>query len=487
MNSKKISSALIWKLMERFSVQGVQFVLQIILARLLDPEHYGVLSLMIIFTALANVFIQTGFNSALVRSDDIREEDYSSVFWVSFGIAVILYGVIYVCAPLIGWFYNMPSIVAPLRVLALMLLPGAFNSIQLAKVGRELDFKKVFFGNLAGIVIAGGVGIALAYMGAGLWALVAQNVLNITVACFVMFLTIRWRPKFICDLKRVGKLFSFGWKILVSSLIDTLYQDLRSLVIGKKYAPDTLGYYNRGKNFPQFIILAVSGTVQSVMLPAMAQNQKDRAAMKELTRRSIMLSCYIMFPLMAGLAGVATPMVRLLLTDKWLPCVPFLQIYCFSLAFNPVHMCNLQAINAMGRSDIFLKLEIIKKIIGILALVIALFCFESPIAIAMTGAFTALTSCFINAYPNKKLINYAYPEQVKDMLPSFILSLVMLATIFPIQLLNLNVVFTLILQVVVGIVVYVAASSVFRLQPFMFLLSFLKEKKQNNVDNQSAE
>ena len=471
----KLTGALVWKLLERFGVQGVQFVLQIVLARILDPEHYGVLSLMVIFTTLANVFIQNGFNTALIRSNDVKEEDYSSVFWVSFGIAGILYGLIFLCAPLIGYFYNMPTIVAPLRVLALMLLPGAFNSIQLAKVSRDMDFKKVFTGNIAGILIAGITGIVLAKMGAGLWALVAQTMLNIVVACIVMCFTVRWWPKLVCDLKRVKALFAFGWKILVSSLIDTLYQDLRSLVIGKKYDSGTLGHYNRGKNFPQFIITAVSGTVQSVMLPAMAEKQDDPAAVKELTRNSITLSSYILFPLMAGLAGVAVPMVRLLLTEKWLPCVPYLQIYCFSLAFNPVHMCNLQAINAMGRSDIFLKLEIIKKSIGITALVIAVFCFDSPIAIAMTGVFTTLISCFINAYPNKKLIGYAYLEQMRDMLPSLLVSLVMLGAVLAVQLLKLGDFVTLVAQVLAGVAVYVLLSAVFRLRPFKLLLSFLRK------------
>ncbi len=471
-----ISSALGWKLFERFGVQGVQFVLQIVLARILSPEHYGTLSLMVIFTTLANVFIQTGFNTALIRGKDVVEEDYSSVFWVSLTIAGVLYGIIFICAPWIGIFYNMPELVAPLRVLALMLLPGAFNSVQLAKVSRELDFRKVFFSNIAGILVSGVSGIIIALLGGGLWALVAQTMLNIFIACIVMFFTVKWRPKFVCNLQRVKVLFAFGWKLLVSGLINTLYQDLRSLVIGRKYDSGTLGYYNRGKNFPQFIITAVDGAVQSVMLPAMAKKQDSPAAVKELTRNSIMISSFILFPLMAGLAGVATPLVRLLLTEKWLPCVPYLQIYCFTLAFYPVHSCNLQAINAMGRSDIFLKLEIIKKSIGIAALVIAVFCFDSPIAIAMTGVFTTFTSCFINAYPNKKLLGYSYFEQMKDILPSFAISVVMMLGVLVLEMLHWSDVVTLILQVIVGVAVYVGLSVLLRLTSFNMLLDLLKKK-----------
>lgn len=471
-----IAGALGWKLFERFGVQGIQFVLQIILARILSPEHYGVLSLMIIFTTLANVFIQNGFNTALVQNKDVTEEDYSSVFWVTLVIAALIYGVIFFCAPLIGGFYEMPALVAPLRVLALVLFPGALNSIQLAKVSRELNFRKVFFSNIAGIVVSGGVGIAMAYYNYGLWALVAQYLLNILIACLVMRFTVNWKIRLVCNLTRVRVLFRFGWKLLVSSLIDTLYQDLRSIIIGKKYDSGTLGYYNRGKNFPQFIITAVSGSVQSVILPAMSQEQDDSAKLKALTRNSISIGAYIVFPLMAGLAAVATPMVDILLTDKWLPCVPYLQIYCFSLAFTPVHMCNLQAINAMGRSDIFLKMEILKKAIGIVALTIAVVFFDSPIAIAMTGVFTVFTSCFINAFPNKKLIGYSYFEQMRDLIPSFLASAVMLVVIHSLLLLELNSFVTLLIQVPTGIVVYLVLSKLLRIPAFKTLLGLLRKK-----------
>ena len=474
--NQQIGRGLLWKLLERFGVSGTQFVLQIILARLLDPAHYGVLSIMIIFTTLANVFVQNGFNTALIQNKDVTEEDYSSVLWVSLGISVLIYGAIFFGAPLVGAFYEMPDIVVPLRVLALMLFPGALNSVQLAKVSREMDFKKVFYSNMGGILISGAAGIVIALMGGGLWALVAQTMLNIFAACIVMFFTVRLKLRFVCNWHRVKVLFSYGWKLLVSSLLDTLYQDLRSLVIGKKYNSDTLGYYNRGKQFPQFIINAVASTTQSVLLPAMSKQQDDREELKILTRNSIMISSYIVFPVMAGLAGGATPLISLLLTEKWLPSVPYMQIYCFTLAFYPVHMCNLQAINAMGRSDIFLKLEIVKKGLGIGALLVAVFCFDSPIAIAMTGAFTTVISCFINAYPNKKLIDYSYFEQMRDILPSIAAAVVMLGAVLAVQLLGLGAFATLAVQIALGVAVYAAVSVIFRLEPFRLLLNMLKNK-----------
>lgn len=473
--SNNLVQGLVWKLLERFGVQGISFLLQIILARILSPDDYGVLSIMIIFTTLANVFIQTGFNTALIQNKDVREEDYSSVFWISIIIAFIMYFLLFNIAPIIGRFYNMPSIVTPFRVLSLILFPGALNSIQLAKVSKELDFRQVFISNIGAILISGFIGITLANIGLGVWALVFQNLFNIIIACFVMHFTVGWKPKLICNFRRVKTLLSFGWKILLSSLIDTLYQDLSSLVIGKKYSSSMLGYYNRGKQFPQFLIGAINGALQSVMLPAMSKQQDNRIQVKSLMRISIMLSSFIIFPMMAGLAGVADSLVSLLLTDKWLPCVPFMQIFCFSLAFYPVHSCNLQAINAMGRSDIFLKLEIIKKGIGILLLAISIFCFTSPIAIAMTGVITSLIGCFINAYPNKILIGYSYHEQFKDIIPSFILSLIMFVCILPLKQLNLPSMLILLAQMVAGIFVYMSLSLLLKVKALNYFRDFKKK------------
>lgn len=478
MQNNTTTKAIGWKMLERFGVQGGQFLLQVILARLLDPEHYGVLSLMIIFTTLATVFIQNGFNTSLIQNKDVTEDDYSSVFWVTLLAAAAIYILLFFSAPLIATAYKMPEIVAPFRVLALVLFPGAINSIQIAKVSREIDFKKIFYSNIGAIVVSGVVGIIMAYKGFGLWSLVAQYILNITIAAVIMLFCVKWKPKFVCSLKRVKVLFAFGWKLLVSGLIDTLYQDIRSLIIGLKYNSSTLGFYNRGKQFPQFLINAINGAVQSVMLPVMAKDQDDKSRVKEMMRTSITLCSYIMFPIMAGLAGVATPLVKILLTDKWLPCVPYLQIYCFTFAFYPVHTCNLQAINAMGRSDVFLKLEIIKKSYGMAALLIALYFFDSPIAIATTGAFSALLSCFVNASPNKKIVGYSYFEQMKDIFPSFVLAAIMFVCVVLVGALNLNPYVLLILQVIVGCAIYVLLSALTKLKPFIFLLEILKSKQK---------
>lgn len=485
--NNSIFKSFVWKFLERFGVASVQFILQIILARLLAPQHYGALSIMIIFTTLATVFVQNGFNTALIQNKDVTEEDYSSVFWVTLVIASILYGVIFAVAPLIAKFYKMPDIVAPLRVLALMLFPGALNSIQLAKVSREMDFRKVFISNIGAVVISGIVGIVIAYLGGGLWALVAQTLLNISIACIVMFFTVRIKWHFVCNFKRVKVLFAFGWKLLASSLLDTLYQDLRSLIVGKKYDSGTLGYYDRGKQFPQFATNIVNGAAKSVMLPAMAEKQEEKDSVKKMMRSSMTITAFIMFPAMIGLAAIATPLVSLLLTDKWLPCVPFMQIYCCSFAFYPVHTCNLQAINALGRSDMYLKLEVIKKSYGILVLVIAVVCFDSPIAIAMTGLFTAWIGWFVNSFPNRKLLNYSFLEQIKDILPAMLLSFVMGIMVYCVQFIGLSNFCTLLIQVPLGMLIYIFGSKIFKMESFDYIMNLtkkiLKHHKKDSVEN----
>lgn len=477
-----IIKSLFYKFIERCGYQGIAFIVQIVLARLLDPTDYGMLTLLTIFTQIAQVFVQSGFNTALIQRKDTTEKDYSSVFYVSITIAVLLYGILFFASPIIADFYDMPELTGVMRVLALILIPGAFNSIQNAKVAKEMQFKKLMYSTLGAVVISGTVGIAMAYMGFGVWALVAQQLTNSVAICVIMMFCVRWRPKLVFELDRVKVLFSFGWKLLCSNLIDTLYRDLRSLVIGKKYDSGTLGYYNRGKQFPELIIININSAVQSVMLPALAKHQNDKARMKAMMRRSIVTSSFVIFPIVMGLAVTAEPLVSVILTDKWLPCVPYLQIYCFSFAFYPIHSANLQALNAQGRSDIFLKLEIIKKLYGIVVLLVTVFCFHSPIAIAMGGVVTTIISCLVNAAPNKKLLNYSYSEQLKDILPSMGISVIMGALVYCVQFLGLAAWLTLLIQLPLGIITYIALAELFRLECYKYLkthiVGFLSKKKK---------
>lgn len=469
----KVATGLMWKLLERFGVQGIQFVVQLYLARLLDPAHYGMLSVMVIFTTLANAFIQSGLNTALMQNKDVKENDFSSVFWLTLGIAAGMYAVLYAGAPLIEDAFGMEGLASPLRVLALMLFPGALHSVQNARIGRALDFRKAFVSQIAAVLLSGAAGIAMASNGYGVWALVAQSLLNTVVACLVMCFTLRWRPRPVFEVKRVRVLFGFGWKLMASGLLDTLYQDLRSIVIGLKYDDATLGYYNRGKQYPQFLMNAINSAVQSVMLPAMAADQENRARVKQMMRTSIRLSAFIVFPLMAGLAATAPALVRWTLTEKWMPAVPYMQIYCVTMAFYPVHSCNLQAINAMGRSDLFLKLEIVKKLYGLAILAVAAFCFDTPLAIALSGILTTWLGWLVNANPNRNLLGYSYGEQARDFLPQLLLSAAMGAAVYAVNLLRLPDAATLLIQIPLGIALYAGGAVLLRLEAWKQVLALL--------------
>lgn len=472
-------NSLFWKLLERFSVQGSQFFIQIILARLLSPEHYGALAIMMIVINLANVIIQNGFNAALIQSKDANDEDFSSVFWLVLGISCLVYVGLWYLAPYVASFYNMPYLMNPFRVICLMLIPGALNSVQLAIIRKSMDFKKEFTSNFVSIVLSGLIGIGCAYAGLGLWALVVQAVSNTTIACITMWRVVRWRPLLLFNRDRVKVLFSYGYKLVLAGLLDTLSSNLSAFIIGAKYSSASLGYYARGNQFPSALMGALNSAVQSVMLPALSALQDDKERAKELMRKSMVLSAFCVFPMMGVLAGVAKPMVHFVLTDKWLPCVPYIQIFCFTYAFWPVHTSNLQAINAMGRSDIFLRLEIYKKVLGWTSLAFTVYYFDNPIAIASCSILMTIICCFINSYPNKYLLGYSYYAQIKDILPYLCLSLGIFGVLISIDELVLDSYLLLIGQSLVGIFLYLMSCHILKLYAYNCILERVKGFKKN--------
>lgn len=463
----KIISSLLWKLLERGGTQGIQFIVQIILARLLLPEVYGTVALVTVFINLAQVFVQSGLGTALIQKKEAEDVDFTSVFFVSLGLSAVLYVLLFVFAPVIAGFYRNTELIPVLRVLGLVLFFGAVNGIQNAWVSRNMLFKTLFKSSLGALAISGTAGIVAAYMGLGVWALVIQQLVNQACITVIMWFTVKWRPIRTFSFQRVKALFSFGYKLLISALIDTMYRELRTLVIGRFFASSLLGFYNRGEQFPKLIMSNIDGSIQTVMLPAMSAHQDDKEHVKAMMRRAIKTSSFIMFPMMVGMAVVAEPMVRLLLTDKWLPAVPFLQVFCFSYMLWPIHTANLQAINALGRSDIFLKLEIIKKVAGTVILMISVP--MGVFAIALGGVVSGIISSFINAWPNKELLDYSIAEQIKDILPSFALSVLMGSCLWLVGLLHLPMVVMLIVQTISGAVFYTLASSIFKMESYRYM------------------
>ena len=325
---------------------------------------------------------------------------------------------------------------------------------------------------MGAIIGSGIVGIVMAYKGFGVWALVAQQLVRDFLICIILWFTVKWRPKFIFSFARVKTLFSFGWKLLVSGLLDTVFKNLYSLIVGKIYSKETLGYFNRGHQFPQVIATNLDGSIQSVMLPTLSSHNDDVAEVKRITRRSISMSAFLLMPCMFGLAAVAEPLVKVLLTDKWLPCVPFLQLACISYAIYPIHTANLTGINALGRSDVFLKLEIIKKIITILNIVITISL--GIYAMAIGQVISAFIASVINAWPNKKLMNYTYFEQWKDLMPSFLCSLVMSIGVWSLHFIPLSSIILLLLQIIVGIVIYILLCIIFRIETFSYFINTIR-------------
>lgn len=465
--------------MERGGTQGIQFIVQLVLARLLLPEDYGVIALITIFLAVANTIVQSGFGTALIQKKTVDNLDFSSVFYLNLLVSLIMYIIIYFFAPTIALFYDELLLIKVLRVLAFTLFFGAINSVQIAIVSRSMQFKRFFFSSLGGILASGLIGIILAYLGFGAWALVWQQLINNIVITVILWFTVKWRPDFVFSVKRIKLLFQFGWKLLCSALIDTIYTNIYSLVIGKIYNPTLLGYYTRGEQFPKLIVTNINSSVSSVLLPAMSAHQNDIQRVKSMTRKSIKIGSSIVFPLMIGLAVCAEPLIVLILTEKWLPAVPFLQIMCITYAFWPIHTANLQAINAIGRSDIFLKLEIVKKVIAILILLLSI-----PMGIyvmVLLQPVNSLIATFINSYPNKRILKYSFTDQMKDILPSLLLSIVMGAVIYPLIYLELNIVLLLILQCTVGMFVYLSGAILLKMELVQEITTLKKSmfKKRN--------
>ena len=472
MNKHSVIVNFLWRFAERCGAQAVSFFVSIVLARLLSPDEFGTVALMSVFVNVLSIFIDSGFSASLIQKKDADDLDYSTIFFFNIFSCTLMYVVLYVAAPAIAKFYMDDKMVAMLRFLGITFLISGVKSVQTAYVSKNMLFKRFFYSTLGGTLAAAVVGIWMAVMGYGAWAIITQSVLNNFVDTLILWATVRWRPKKAFSFRRLKSLFSFGWKLLLSKIFDTVYNNLRTLIIGKVYSSNDLAYYNKGNGWPALIVENVNSSIDSVLLPAMSSVQDSSESVKLMVSRSIKLSIYVMAPFMVGIAVCGTPLIRLILTEKWLPVVPFQVIFCITYMFYPVHTANLNAIKAMGRSDLFLKLEIIKKIVGLIALAIT-----APISVMAMGyslLFTSVAGQIINSWPNKKLLNYGYLEQLKDILPGILLAVFMGCCIYPIQFLGLSDIVTLCIQVPLGAVIYILGSKLFKLDSFEYLWGIIK-------------
>ena len=471
-SNKYVISNFLWRFFERCGAQGVSFIISIVLARLIEPEAYGTIALVTVFTSILQVFVDSGMANALIQKKEADDLDFSTVFFFNISICVLLYFGIFLAAPWIALFYEQPELTSVIRVLCLVVVISGIRNVQQAYVSKTMQFKRFFFATIGGTVVSAIIGIAMAYFEFGVWALVAQQIFNAGVGTLILWFTVEWRPKKMFSLQRLKGLFSYGWKLLAAALIDRVYNELRSLIIGKMYSSADLAYYNRGNQFPNVIVSNINTSIDSVLLPTMSAEQDHRDRVRAMTRRAIKTSTYIMMPLMVGLAICAEPVVRLLLTEAWLPCVPYLRIFCITYAFYPIHTANLNAIKAMGRSDMFLKLEIIKKFVGLIALGISMW--FGVIWMAYSLLVTTLISSIVNAFPNRELLRYSYFNQIRDMLPQICLSCFMGAVVYCVQFLGMHDILTLMIQVLLGTVIYIVGSKLLQLESFVYIWTMLK-------------
>ena len=472
-----------WKAMESGGDQLITFFISVILARLLGPEKYGTMAIMLIFIAIAQVIIQNGFQTALIQKKEIGDEDLSSVFWVGLLISTVLYLLIFAASPFIARFFGDPEIIPMLRVLSLILFSGSVVSVEIAIIARQMNFRLQCIGTIIADMFSGVIGILAAFQGMGTWALVLQQLIkNVCLMIFLLW-KLGWRPQRMISVKSISSLFSYGWKVLASGLIDTIYSNLYTPFISRLYNATMVGYYNRANQFPQVIVNSMAQTLQAVMLPAFSRTQDEQARGRLMLRRTIKMAGFVMFPAMFGIAAVSEAMIRMLLGEVWLPAVPLLRLCALSFSVWHMHVANLQAINANGRSDIYLKLELIKKAAGVAVLL-------GSVRFGVTGmilmkAVWDYVCTFINGWPNRSILDYGPGSQWRDSLPEFSAAAVMGLLVYGLQLVlsrtgilvmesGGQALLMILIQVAAGALLYLVIAVAFRMESLRYLIETAK-------------
>lgn len=466
-NKFLVITSFIWKLLERSGTQIILFIVTIILARLLTPDDYGTVALVMVLISLATVFVEGGLNTALIQKKDSDQTDFSTIFYFSIFISFIVYILVYISAPFIAIFYGKPELELVVKILGICLFFNAVNSVQRAYLYKKMLFKKLFLSSFTGAVISASIGIYMAYQGFGIWSLVVQQLVLSALTTLVMWLTVKWRPILAFSKTRFFSLFNFGWKIFLSNLSISLFVNIRSLIIGRIYNPSSLAYFDRGKHFPSLIMDNINSSIQAVMFPILSKEQDDVDVVKIMVKKSTQVSSYILYPILLLLAVVAEPLTLILLTEKWIDIVPFIQIFCIANILTPIQNVNIEAIKSLGYSDITLKLELVKKVIEVTILVISVFIGVKAIA---WGVVVYNGICiYINLYPCKKLYNYGIIEQLKDNMTPCILSIITALILVLLKLLELKPWEELILSTSSSIIIYIILSEMFKVTPYLYL------------------
>lgn len=480
MKNNVIMNNFVWKFGERISAQLVTFIVSIILARILSPNDYGAIAILNVFITIANVFVVNGFSSALIQKKKADNLDFSSVFYFSLFFSILIYIILFIASPFIANWYNMPVLSPTLRVLSIRVIIAAVNSVQEAYISRKMIFKKFFWATLGGTITSAFVGIIMAYMGFGVWALVFQYLTNTTIDTIVLWITVKWRPSREFSFLRLKELLSFGWKCLASAMAGAIYDDLRTLIIGKRYSNSDLAYYSKGQQFPQLIMNNINNSISAVLFPALSKLQDEKEHLREVTVLTVQVTSSIIVPLMFGLAAVGDNLIKILLTDKWLPSLPFLKIACIFYLITAIYTAYLQTYKALGRSGLALILELIDSLFGILLIILV---YNSGVlSVAIVTIFSrgiAFMACF---YFNKKLLNMDIGSQILDISKPILLSIIMYIVITVVDSLEINTLFLLIIEIIVGVMVYMLGAFVIKL-PLLKIIKdyFVKRKGLNKL------
>ena len=472
---QKTITGLIWSFIDKFASLGVQFFVGIILARALTPNEFGLIGMLSIFIAVSSSFIDSGFSAALIRKNKCTHADYSTVFYFNLAVGVLFYSALYFSANAISIFFEEPQLEILLKVLGLGLILNAFSIIQRTILTKEINFKLQTKVTIIASIGSGAIAITMALLNYGVWSLVALTLSRFGLDALLLWIWAKWNPSLIFDVKSFKELFGFGSKLLISGLIDTTYRNIYLLVIGKYFSAEELGFYTRADQFQKLPSQYIFGVIKSVSFPVLSNMQGDIPRLRGNYRKLIRNTMFITFLLMMGMAAIAKPMVISLIGEKWLPSVIYLQLLCFVGMFYPLHALNLNMLEVQGRSDLFLKLEIIKKTLAIPIIVIGVF---YGIKIMIFGMIiNTLIAYYINSYWSGKMIGYSFMQQVKDILPSFILALGVGGIVFALGYIGVNSnILLLIIQIVTGISLTILICEITKFKEYRYIKSIVLEK-----------
>ncbi len=472
---QKTKRALYWKFAEQFSNYGIQFIIGIIMARLLSPSDYGITALPAVFMAIAGVFTSAGFSDALVRKPELEEEDLSTTFFYSMGVGFLCYIILFFASPWIAVFYNTPVLKPLMRVTALSFLISPIGIPQNVLLKRKLDFKTPAKISVVVKILSGVVGISLAYNGYGVWALVLSDLFSTVSVLIITLSVVRWYPKTGWSKESFSYLWGFGNKMMLSALLDNIYKNITPIIVGKYFSTADLGVYNRARQYAALPSHQIHSVVREVSFPVLSKIQNDTERLIIHYRKMIKVSAFVVFPIMMLMSALAKPLIIIIITEKWIDCVILLQLICFSMMWYPVHALNLNILTVCGRTDLFLKLEIVKKIWGLLVL-----CCSLPfglVALCAAGIASSIVSVYINTWYTGKFYGFGFKEQMKDLLPIICLGLLMFVAVLGITFLIPNLFLQILAGTAVGVIIYVGGACLFKLQELKEVVCLLNTNK----------